>query len=346
MAYDTIKLNTNGGGRVVYDYVYLASQAISDDSELKSVGSEPSGWDNNTLMYSKFNGDLAAGNSEMVDAITEYEVRRGHGLDGGTKYIGKIVRNTKFIIDYLSANNTKYTYYLYPGSRKGQQDIFLDPLVSKEVKPEWEYWSLIVADETEDENVLYMSKVFKFGLNIQDTSMNNNAQVTVSPNFTRYPTVQIAPSNYWSGTLSSLIGYINCGTGDYTQTPNMVDELKELTTDTRRKFLKDIEGHVWEVKITAPIDVTNEETASGNIKTVTVGWTEIGVINDISVINNPDTPTTEWVLTETGEYVPYVSYIWDDDAIWNDEHYWTGRDDILETQASNMGREINEGGGE
>ena len=30
----------------------------------------------------------------------------------------------------------------------------------------------------------------------------------------------------------------------------IIDELKKLTSDTRRKFLKDIEGNIWEVKIT------------------------------------------------------------------------------------------------
>ena len=75
-------------------------------------------------------------------------------------------------------------------------------------------------------------------------AMSNNAVVSVLQNFTKYPTVQYGTANYWSGGLSALCGYVSCVDGNYIQTPNMIEELKKLTSDTRRKFLKDIDGKI------------------------------------------------------------------------------------------------------
>ena len=47
-----------------------------------------------------------------------------------------------------------------------------------------------------------------------------------------------------------------------------------------------------------------------------------------------------WVLTETGEVVPYYEYNWDDQSLWKNSYRWTAKDDMLETQESNLGREI------
>ena len=120
----------------------------------------------------------------------------------------------------------------------------------------------------------------------------------------------------------------------------MIDELKALTSDTRRKFLKDIEGNIWEVKITAPINITEEYSATQSVKSVRISWTEIGEVSGISIINNPDAPTASWVLTETGEAVPYMDYVWDNDSYWNNSYRWTAKEDVLQTKESNLGRTI------
>ena len=237
-------------------------------------------------------------------------------------------------------NNTEYTYYLYPAATHSKNGILLTPSITDEVKTDWGYWSLLVVDESEEDNVFYLNKMFKFELNVATDSMSNNAVVNVLQNFTKYPTIQYGTANYWSGGLSALCGYVSCVDGGYVQTPNMIEEFKKLTSDTRRKFLKDIEGNVWEVKITAPIDVTEEYEAIQSVKSVKINWTEVGEVSGISIINNPNAPTTSWVLTETGEVVPYMDYVWDNDAYWSNSYRWTAKEDILQTEESNLGRKI------
>lgn len=331
-------------GEQICDYVCIKNEAI-DTEAYKQVSSEPSDWSENTLLLSKFNNDLVAGDPIFSEegSIVGYEIRRKKGSDSYTDYIGTIKStdssiNSKYIIDYLAESKTDYIYYIYPSIK--QDSAVISPFISNEVKTNWDYWSLIVTDESEEENVLYLSKLFKFEFNLTTGDMSNNAVVTITQNFTSYPTIQYGTSNYWSNELTSLCGYISCGKHEYTESPNIIKELKELTTDTRRKFLKDPNGNVYEVKITSPIIISEEDGTPQSIKSVKISWTETGKVSGVSVINNPNLPTNRWVLTETGEALPYLEYVWDGDSKWDNSYIWTGKNDILETTNTNMGREL------
>ncbi len=341
MGYKTIILN----GNQTCDYLHIQNAPV-DISEVSYVDTEPTQWDNNTLLLAKFNNDLVAGDSSLTDNIVGYEIRRKKGASPYTEYVGTIkaspeeLKSKKYIIDYMVENNSDYTYYLFPATTVSGSGVVLSPSVTDEVKTDWGYWSLLVVDETDEENVFYLNKMFKFELNLQTGERNNNAVVSVIQNFTKYPTVQYGMSNYWSSDLTSLCGFISCNDVDYVQTPNMIEELKALTSDTRRKFLKDIDGNVWEVKITAPISISTDDNTVQRVKTSKVSWTEVGDASGISIINNPNTPSTSWLLTETGEVVPYIDYVWDNNYKWDNSYRWTAREDTLETEASNLGRPL------
>lgn len=342
MGYNKITL----GGNQVCDYLYITT-SLDDQSKFQYIDIEPNKWGSNTLMLAKFNeDDMSAGNSSLATNIKGYEIRRKAGDDLYTEYVGTVEEETdeakskRYIIDYAVKNNTEYTYYLYPAATHSGNGIVLYPSITNEVKTDWGYWSLLVVDESEEENVFYLNKMFKFELNIVTDAMSNNAVVSVLQNFTKYPTIQYGTANYWSGGLSALCGYVSCYDGSYVQTPNMIDELKKLTSDTRRKFLKDIEGNIWEVKITAPINITEEYSAIQSVKSAKISWTEVGEVSGISIINNPKADTTSWILTETGEVVPYVDYVWDDKYHWINSHKWTAKEDVLQTEESNLGRKI------
>lgn len=331
-------------GNQTCDYLRIQNTKVNSDN-VGYVNAESNQWDDDTLLSATFDNNLVAGDSSLTDNIIGYEIRRKRGSNPYTEYVGTITSPpdgspaNKYIIDYMVKNNSDYIYYLFPATTISGSGVVLSPSITEEVRTDWGYWSLLVVDETDEENVFYLSKLFKFELNLQTGERNNNAVVSVVQNFTKYPTIQYGTSNYWSCELTSLCGLVSCST-EYIQTPNMIEELKALTSDTRRKFLKDIDGNVWEVKITSPISITTEDGTAERVKTAKVAWTEVGDAEGVSIINNPNTPSTSWVLTETGEVVPYVDYVWDDDSLWDNAERWTAREDILETRLSNMGRDF------
>ena len=347
MGYNKITLY----GSQTCDYLYIQKSPI-DTSEFDTVDSEPSGWNSDTLILSTFNNEsLSGGNSVITESINGYEIRRKEGANPYTEYVGTIpvdkddVVPSKFMVDYAAKNDTDYIYYLYPSSKSNGENITLSPFMTKEIHTDWGYWTLMLVDETPEDNVYYLNKMFKFELNLDVGEINNNAVTSVTQNFTKYPTVQHGMSNYWSGSLSALSGFINCSDCEYIQTPNMIKELKSLTSDTRRKFLKDIHGNIWEVDITSSMGISTENGVLQRPKTVSFTWTEVGDASGISIINNPNKRNTSWILTETGEAVPYVDYIWDENYIWDNNYMWTAKEDTLSTKIANMGRELfNKGG--
>lgn len=320
MGYNTLKLC----GAQVCDYLYVQSTPVGTTNFL-SVDSEPSQWGSSTLLLSKFDENLVGGNSALVGNLSGYKLMRKKGDENSIKYVATLDEkfSGRYIVDYMVANDSAYTYYIYPFGNTSASGVVLSPFVTKEVTPKWDYWSLLVVDETDEENVFYLNKMFKFELNLATDDMNNNAVCSITQNFTQYPTIQYGTANYWSSALTSLCGFISCGNCDYVQTPDIVAEFKELSTDGRRKFLKDMDGNVWEVKVTAPINISTDDATLARVKSVKVSWTEVGNASDVSVINNPALSTNSWVLTKTGYAAPYTNYIWDDDEFWNDKKIWT-----------------------
>ena len=315
----------------VCDFVCMTKDEISQsDLTTKFISdAETDLSTRNFDMFSKFNHSLNAGNT-LIESLDEFEIRRSKNANSYTDFVTNVHSiNTNFIIDYMVCNNNSYSYYLYPKNEKS----IMYPIMSNEVKTCWDQYCLMVVDESDEENLFYLSKMFVFNLNLNAGDMSNNTDIEVVKNFTPYPTVQVSPSNYWSGTLSSLIGFIKCGGSEmYKQTPQMMAELKSLTTDTRRKFLKDIEGNIFEVQISNELRVSNDEGVIDSVRSVAIDWAEVGNINGISVVNNPDMMTNTWLLTNNGVVSPYLNYVWDDKYLWDDSKYWTGNHGVLSVE--------------
>lgn len=347
MAYNKIIL----GGNQIIDYIYI-QKGLPEG--FNSVDSEPDSWNDDTILFADFDDSekpLAAGNSELIGSIDNYEIRRKEYNGNYSEYVGTIKAKSddektppkKFLIDYSVKNNMDYIYYLYPNVDTTKSGTILSAVATKPLSIDCPYWSLFIVDESGEDNVYYLDKMFKFELNLQVDDMNNNAQISITNNFTKYPTVQIGSSNYWTGSLSALCGFISSNDVDYVQTPNMVNEIKSITSDTRKKFLKDIEGNIFEVNVAAPISISSDNTTAKEIKTLRFSWVEVGSAEGVSIIDNPNKETYGWVITETGEAMPYMSYVWGDQYIWDNSYYWTAHEGLDKIKASNMGRSLKEG---
>lgn len=343
MAYNKITLY----GEQICDYIYIQTDAPKEGA-FSFVNDEPVSWADSTSLYANFSNEesrLSAGDSAIVGTINGYEIYRRKYNESNAEYVGTIHKSDENIgdlmVDYAVRNGVEYTYYLFPNVDSTKSGTILSPFVTKQLAIDMPYWSLLIVDETEEENVFYLDKMFKFELNLQVDDMTNNTQVSISQNFTRYPTLQYGASNYWSGSLSALCGFIASSHVDYIQNVNMINELKSIASDTRRKFLKDVSGNLWEVDVAAPINISQFIQAP-DVKTWRFSWVEVGDAKGISIINNPTKKLTDWVLTENGESVPYITYQWDEQYRWDNSYIWTASDNTKNTKQSNLGRNITE----
>ena len=191
-----------------------------------------------------------------------------------------------FIYDYGIKANTPYNYWAYAIDENGALSgvkINNEPIVA-----EWDRWTLVTADkDPENEKVYHVDKVFTFEMNLSSGSMTNGTKVTTSKNFTEFPVIQKDKSNFYSGSLTALMGVRKWGPAaeDFEQTPHMLEELRQLSTNYQPKFLKDRSGHLWQVEINGAIQVANTDNlATIDLKTMTVPWVQIGEADDISLI--------------------------------------------------------------
>lgn len=202
------------------------------------------------------------------------------------------------VYDYGVKANIPYVYWAYGDFNsiskdgdevtlytKGLQGIKLndEPIIA-----EWDRWTLITADkDPENEKIYHVDKVFTFEMNLSSGSMTNGTKVTTSKNFTEFPVIQKDKSNFYSGSLTALMGVRKWGSTaeDFEQTPHMLEELRQLSTNYQPKFLKDRSGHLWRVEINGAIQVANTDNlATIDLKTMTVPWVQIGEADDISLI--------------------------------------------------------------
>lgn len=306
------------------DYLYATTSEVITDEKYTKVSDEPS-WDGSAALLTTFNDNkLIGGDPNLESSLIGCEIRRKKNSEPYTEYVATIDSTQNgYIVDYGITNNSYYTYYLFPQVKDpATQDIrTLNPLITNQIKTNWDYWCLMTVDETEKDNIFYLSNMFFFQFNIEAGAMSNNANISVSKNFTKYPFVQYGNSNYWSASLSGLVGGIACPRGEYYQTIEMINDLKALTTDGKRKFLKDIDGNIYEVSIIDSLSI--EQYESSTIKKKTISWAEVGDAKGISIISNPSRVTDTWLLTESGIPKSYENYAWIETGIWEPEKYWT-----------------------
>lgn len=311
-------------GAQTIDYLWMTGTDVTTEewlSILNRANYEPT-WDINTEFLAKFNENLNAGNAPEIacNTLEGWKVYRQDLNGSSLKYVKTLDPDDIFIVDYNVKWGQEYKYYLFPEYTKAMGS----PFVSNDVKACWTDWILLLCREEEGKkNEFAVEESFLFQLNTNSGQMNNNADVQVFKTYQRYPKVVKGQSNYLSGQLSSLVGYIGETDGEleYIEKLDMVDRLMRLNVDNRRKFLKDKKGHVWEVELTAPTSMEYMENVYRQPVTGSIAWTEVASTDNVSIYNG--NPRELWLLTTTGVPEYNVKYIWIDTEYWTPSKYWT-----------------------
>ena len=143
--------------------------------------------------------------------------------------------------------------------------------------------------ELDTDGLLHVLQEFRFRLNISSGSVSNNNNPTVLQNFTPYPTVQPAPQNYKSGTLSSLVGYVDYSQGvpTYINTIQMRDAILSLSNTQNYIILKNPVGDVFPVRTNGPITVQIKDKTMEQIMTISIPWVQTAEEPSASVVSTP-----------------------------------------------------------
>lgn len=235
--------------------------------------------DATTMMMTKWHlGDftLQAG---VLDADPAGITAQIYRESGGSLYnVATVPITFDEVYDYAAGNQTvALHYYAFPQGENGQEYA---PLVSNAVSLCRWSWTLLSCVEEAD-NRYRVEQEFHFGNNLSTGAISNNNAPSLWNNFTRYPTIQRAPQNYQSGSLTSLIGVI--ADGEYTDTIAARDAIWALSTTQNTLFLKNRKGDVLMVAISGAITMQTGDNTPQQTQTATIPWVEIGSADGVQI---------------------------------------------------------------
>lgn len=269
-------------GHQICDYIWVLNRALnSDETSLVADNHNEPQWTVDTALLNSFNESLLAGTlSSGVSAPTAWKVYRqevgsenfvpaANLADGATSFIDYNVRNKKEYVYRLFAETTSY---------------ITAPLESDAVVTNWATWSLFDVVETDVRNAYKVDSIFTFAYDTNGGQISNNMQAGVYPNFTRYAKVHQAKTNYFSGTLQSLLGYTTTVTDEYVDDADFEVLLNNFTTNGRKKFLKDPKGLIWEVAITS-FNIARREKLVQMPTDIQIGWMVVGSADGLILTN-------------------------------------------------------------
>lgn len=133
---------------------------------------------------------------------------------------------------------------------------------------------------------------WKFVGDIQDTTVTNNLDRMTHVGYGRYISSTSTDVNYMSGTLSAMIGYVNCTTREYVDNIALVRAWRKFITQKKSFLLKSQKGDVWVVNVTDNPTTQYQENYHKIPTTFSFSWAESYNINDISIVDVTDNTST------------------------------------------------------
>lgn len=264
------------------DYVLVSDGNLSEDQKeniLYNSSYQPR--DIKALFYADFDSSANAGGFGST-GVTNFAIyRTSPGYDEKLTHICDMaIADGDTVIDASASNGIPYVYYAYENG-SGTNGALESSQITTCI---WD-WSILSCTQDSD-GTYHPQQIFTFGKNLTtgDTSNNNTPQIL--QNFTQYPTVQKAPFNYKSGTLTSLIGTIT--EGKYSDTAKLRNDILELSTTSNTLFLKSRKGDIIKIRVSGPIEYSTMDNSATQAQTVKVPWVEDGSADESKIIITPN----------------------------------------------------------
>ena len=265
------------GPHVWCDWITITT--AQPGAETEDLNYEPV-WNKQSKFLAKFDNTLRTGNLKADGTPpTSWAIYRQEVGKEAMQYVITAEGTEATCFDYAAANNTQYIYHSFA---RTESDMSEDKR-SNTLTPNWNGWILTTIDPTDDPTLFVPHEIFCFDYNLELGDMTNNTGFNQMETFGRYPIIQRSAANHMSGQLKGLVGIMDdrCR---YVETVAMADAIQALTTDTRRKILKDLKGHVWEVELSGGIIFSIEPRLAKEPYAATLQWVEVGDASDIRVV--------------------------------------------------------------
>lgn len=226
-------------------YKYLAASAARlEQCEINKINSL-----NGELEWSDIPAAfLLANYSKTIDSVTPdefiddltgwriYRQRRGSNI---REFVGEIDSSNCGIEDYMCANQTSYTYYIYPiiNNKIGH------PIKTSEKDTDW--WNYALIGFKQDTNGVYSPYMtWLFDCNLTSAQIVQNLDITKFGTFSRTPKISKGQSNYQTMGVVALLGGISYEKNQYVETMDALETWQQFVGECDLCIWKDRKGAI------------------------------------------------------------------------------------------------------
>lgn len=211
-----------------------------------------------------------------------YQIYR-KDLHSGEEILVSATLQETINIDFTASNNGKYQYLLTPVSNMSNVEQGIT-VTTDVITTAFSGWTITDVHDTgktyRGKPYFTVGETWIFEGNIDKTSITQNTDKMLHVGYGKYPTLSETKTNYMSGSLSAMLGYISCPDSEYIDDIELVKKWRKFITQHCKFILKSQKGDVWLVVITES-PITEYEEDSPLIPThFTFSWAECGNISD------------------------------------------------------------------
>lgn len=215
--------------------------------------------------------------SGLTEPLIGWQVYRSKKGDSVLYKVADVYKNVLGITDYLVTNRTEYVYYVIPVTESKLGITF----ISSAVKTNWWNWC-VMSIKNVSGNVFIPEEIWTFDNNLTSGNIIHNIDKSVYTNFTKYPKVSAGESSYISGSISCLLGDVDCKTNTYIEPVEKMEAWRKFCASDNEIILKDRKGSMYRVAITENSSEFMDEIGV-QPSIISFSYVECGDIGDITV---------------------------------------------------------------
>lgn len=188
--------------------------------------------------------------------------------------------------DYLVPNKGSFEYIFVPRETSNGRP-YVNAITKTTIDVNmfgYTITSLIPYHDEYDMNFYRIGDCWKFVGEIDDVTITQNTNRVEHIGANNYSSVSMDDVNYASGTLSAMLGAVDCNDKKYKDTINMVKAWREFITKNSIFLLKSQKGDVWVVNITDSPTTSYQEMLKEIPTTFSFSWSECCDLEKIFIV--------------------------------------------------------------
>ena len=223
-------------GNAIIDDVHLLNYIMSETQISENVDFyiEPE-FDNDTLLLSRFNNNLNAGNiSFLTEPVTGWKIGRRRESDLIFEEIETVLNPILQSYEDITVNaNDTYIYSLSPVT----QNYIGSSVLTNEVDVIMNSWFLISLDG---------NSIYNMCFNFTSTVININESFSQNETFGKFDVTGKSNRQFNSSHISFIPSSVN-GINEIIQSVDYIKELENFIQNNEMKYLKSPKGEIWKV---------------------------------------------------------------------------------------------------